>query len=294
MELKLSIIIPFYGKADKNMLDRCLASIRNQGMEAGEYEVIIADDEGKGLGGARNIGIRKAQGKYLLFVDADDYLFPDTLSQCMSLLASHHPDMLSFGFQPVSHSDETPKKHKRTENKVYPTGAAFMNQYNFMGSAWRHFFLREWLLSHRLAFPENAYHEDEAFTAKAYFYAGVTVITNLTVYAYYQHPHSILHRQEKAHRLKRIHDFRLILTSLREFLENASTASPLQKAALQRRIHFLTIDYILQLFHNQCSCSFIHQSIKELVQTKYLPLPAKRYSWKYSITRIIINLFSHL
>ncbi|WP_221659045.1 glycosyltransferase family A protein [Bacteroides salyersiae] len=294
MELKLSIIIPFYGEANKNMLDRCLISIHNQGMETEDYEVIIADDEGKGLGGARNIGIRKAQGKYLLFIDADDYLFPNTLLQCISLLTSHHPDILSFGYQQVSHSNETPKKNKKIENKVYPTGAAFMNKYNFMGSAWRHFFLKEWLLNHRLVFSENTYHEDEAFIAKAYFHAQTTIITNLIVYAYYQNPHSILHKQDNSYCLKRIHDFRLILTSLREFLESASTASLLQQNALQRRIHFLTIDYILQLYHNQCTYSSIRQNIKELVQMKYLPLPAKKYSWKYSITRIIINLFLHL
>lgn len=58
------------------MLERCIASIRNQGMETEDYEILIEDDNGKGLGGARNIGIGKARGEYLLFIDADDYLFP--------------------------------------------------------------------------------------------------------------------------------------------------------------------------------------------------------------------------
>ena len=76
----ISIIIPFYGTADPVLLQRCLDSIRRQGMEEGSYEIIVVDDNGKGLGGARNQGIRQATGTYLMFVDADDYLFPNHFS----------------------------------------------------------------------------------------------------------------------------------------------------------------------------------------------------------------------
>lgn len=295
MELKLSIIIPFYGTADQILLSRCLASIHDQGMDTSTYEVIVTDDEGKGLGGARNIGIRKARGKYLLFIDADDYLFPKTLSQCISLLASsYNPDILSFGHQQVSRSNETLKKKQNITYKVYTSGAAYMNRHNFLGSAWKHLFLKELLLSYNLTFPENVYHEDEAFIAKAYFHAGTTIVTNLIVYAYYQHPHSILHKKDNEYCLKRIHDFKLILTSLREYLKNEPSTSLLQQNALQRRIHFLTVDYIIQLYRNRCTYTTIHSNMKELIQQQYLPLPQKKYSWKYSIIRILINLFSRL
>lgn len=49
----ISIVIPFYGTADPVLLQRCLYSIRQQWMEEGSYEIIVADDNGKGLGGAR-------------------------------------------------------------------------------------------------------------------------------------------------------------------------------------------------------------------------------------------------
>ncbi|WP_320969602.1 MULTISPECIES: glycosyltransferase [Bacteroides] len=294
MKPLLSIIIPFYGTADKKMLERCIASIRNQGMETEDYEILIEDDNGKGLGGARNIGIGKARGEYLLFIDADDYLFPGMLAQCMVLL-TQHPDMISFGFQQVSHSNETVRSKEEATSKTYPTGAAFMNEHNFMGTAWRHLFLKEWLLKHQLVFPENAYHEDEAFVAKAYFHAGTTIITNLTVYAYYQCPHSILHKQDVTNRTQRIQNFRQILTDLKKYLkETAAEASPQQQRALQRRIHFLTIDYILQLIHNHYPLLGYPAALKELKKHQFLPLPNEKYSWKYSIARIPLNLFALL
>lgn len=99
----LSIIIPFYGTADKTLLERCLNSIRTQNISQEKYELIIADSNGKdlGAGAARNNGIRQANGEYLLFVDADDYLFPNSLLHCLTFLEKEHPDILSFKFQKV-------------------------------------------------------------------------------------------------------------------------------------------------------------------------------------------------
>ena len=68
----ISIIIPFYGTADPVLLQRCLDSIRRQGMEEGSYEIIVVDDENRTTGGARNNGMQQAHGEYLFFVDADD------------------------------------------------------------------------------------------------------------------------------------------------------------------------------------------------------------------------------
>jgi len=70
--------------------------------------------------------------------------------------------------------------------------------------------------------------------------------------------------------------------------------TPLQQKALQRRIHFLTIDYIQQLILNRRSLSFILSEIKKLAVDKYIPLPANKYSWKYTIAQTIINLLTHL
>ena len=46
----ISIIIPFYGTADPVLLQRCITSIREQGMEEGSYEIIVADDESQTRG----------------------------------------------------------------------------------------------------------------------------------------------------------------------------------------------------------------------------------------------------
>lgn len=94
-----SIIIPHYNNADD--LQRCLDSIPNRD----DVQVIVVDDNsdpekvnfdhfpglgrkntefifskgenGKGPGYARNVGIEKAEGKWIVFCDSDDYLLPE-------------------------------------------------------------------------------------------------------------------------------------------------------------------------------------------------------------------------
>ena len=129
---------------------------------------------------------------------------------------------------------------------------------------------------------------------RSFFYAQKTIITNWHIYAYFQHPQSITYQRDEEQGLKHVKDFYNILSYLRSFLETEYKVTPLQQKALQRRIHFLTIDYIQQLILNRRSLSFILSEIKKLAVDKYIPLPANKYSWKYTIAQTIINLLTHL
>lgn len=292
MNLQLSIIIPFFGKADKKLLDRCLASIHNQDIDKTAYEIIITDDDRKGVYAARNKGIAQARGEYIFFVDADDYLFPHTLSQCLSVVQEKKPDMLSFGFRHVA-ENELAKVDKQTYKETsYYSGADYMFHNNYFGTVWRYFIRRDLILRNKLTFSLRKHHQDEIFCAEAYFVAGPIIDLSLTVYAYSKQKNSLVHHRGLQQRQERISDFRNILTALQAFLKDHPDATELQKQALLRRMHFLTIDFLTQLFRNRCSSSQLKQQIENLAINKLLPLPIRNYNVKYILASSVVNLLT--
>lgn len=118
-----SCIIPVYN-TDKNMLQYCIQSIKNQSFT--DFEIIIVDDGSKpdiadycerlidnnfnmkvlhkqngGLADARNYGIKEASGEWLIHIDADDWIDCDLLENLEP--SCNHPgnDIVIFGFKAV-------------------------------------------------------------------------------------------------------------------------------------------------------------------------------------------------
>ena len=113
--MKYSVIIPCYNESEKDFR-RCLDSIKNQTLKP--YEVICIDDcspietpkiakeygfkyirhkENLNNGGARNTGIREAKGDYLVFINADDFILPETLEEIDKV--NKGQDLILIGFR---------------------------------------------------------------------------------------------------------------------------------------------------------------------------------------------------
>jgi GT2 family glycosyltransferase len=76
----ISIIIPIWGDKYKEFLPKAIASIESQTYK--DYEIIISD-QATDLPTARNQGIKKAKGEYILCLDADDQLHPEFLEKTL-------------------------------------------------------------------------------------------------------------------------------------------------------------------------------------------------------------------
>jgi glycosyltransferase involved in cell wall biosynthesis len=290
--IKLTIVIPFYGRADEKLLKRCLDSIGSQGLDEGCVELLLIDRRGepcKAPGELRNEGIDRARGEYLLFVDADDRLLPDGLKRCLELADRQHPDILSFAF--VTAGSRPPKRCGSVRN--YPTGADFMARNNIHGTVWHQLLRTEMIRRHEIRFSERRYHEDEGFVAKCYAHAGRVTITDIPVYEYNRRADSITHNSDAAERAKRTEDFMEELIALRDYrLLHARELPPMAHEALERRIHFLTIDFVRQLLRNRCSAAEAKRRIGILKTEGLLPLPDGRYSLKFNVARSVINMIA--
>lgn len=134
MQELISIIVPVY-KTEK-YLRRCINSIWNQDYLT--LEIILVDDgspdksgelcdelaklddrirvihkENGGLSSARNAGIEQAKGKYICFIDSDDYIEKDYVSTLYRLIDSNDAELAKINYIEVSVDDYTEKTPKK-------------------------------------------------------------------------------------------------------------------------------------------------------------------------------------
>ena len=121
-EILLSIVIPIYNK--EKYIEECVNSIVNngKGVDNSLIEVICVDDgstdsslkilnekamqygnviviakENGGVSSARNAGLDRASGKYIWFVDADDYILPNVFERLLPVLEGDH-EWITFDY----------------------------------------------------------------------------------------------------------------------------------------------------------------------------------------------------
>ena len=115
--VKVSVIVPVYNV--ENYIEKCLDSLLNQTLD--DIEIIVVNDgstdnsaniikekyvnkivylekENGGLSDARNFGLPHAKGKYIAFLDSDDYIEPTMYEKMYSVAEKEEADMVECDF----------------------------------------------------------------------------------------------------------------------------------------------------------------------------------------------------
>ena len=121
--VKLSIIIPYYQTYE--LTEKLLDSLMPQLTD--EVEIIIVDDgcneklldyycdydvnikvihqDNTGVSGARNCGLKEAQGKYIAFIDSDDMVMPNYAETLLYLIDTRDEDIITFNWLDINTND---------------------------------------------------------------------------------------------------------------------------------------------------------------------------------------------
>lgn len=217
--LLLSIIVPMF-KVEQ-YVEECIRSLYNQDIPQEEYEVICVDDcspdnsaaiverlqsefptlclihneRNKKLGGARNTGLRNAQGKYIWFVDSDDMLKPNCLKQLVDAMDAGQDDYIHFNltklypdghFAPEEHFDLAPIP--MTGADMYFCAALSWQQ---QVSACRKIYLTEFLRRNNLYFVEDTMYEDNDYSMRVAAAAKQCRHLDISPYLYRKNPESV-------------------------------------------------------------------------------------------------------
>lgn len=210
----ISVIVPIYN--GEKYLTRCIDSIRNQTYE--NIEIILVDDgssdnSGKicdeianedsrvivihkkngGLSSARNVGMQASTGKYIGFVDSDDWIAPEMYGYLMRLIKSSDSDIAQIECKFAREYSFETEKCKPIEEvfegkeilQYYMTTTTITGSY----SVCRCLFKKESISN--LHFREGKINEDIDFKYKALANCKRFVQSNLVKYFYFQSTGSI-------------------------------------------------------------------------------------------------------
>ena len=228
---KISVIVPVFRAS--GVIITCLESLLKQTLQS--LEIIFVDDHGdddsfdvlrkylqnndfqlvndyfvrdeicifltqtpcnSGPGEARNIGIEKATGEYIAFVDADDWVEAD-MFEILYANAQQYDAQLSCTNVIMDYNDGTsrilanPKVSNGTlsvAQKKYLLTHYISNFYSFI-------YQRSWLNAHNLRFPKGKSGEDSCFMACCYLSAERIAQNDCAMYHYIIYPDSISHRK---------------------------------------------------------------------------------------------------
>lgn len=303
----LSIVIPHYN-LPRHLLESCLRSITSQGLPDGSYEVIIVDDGSEttpswildtfakapvrlktirhgGLSEARNAGLDEAAGEYIMFVDSDDTLQPDSLKRVITTLQKEHPQILRYQFNICKNDNDTHignKKEYKTSEAT--SGAAYMAMNNLKGSACLYFFSKQLATKHNIRFISGIYHEDEDFTTRLHYHAKTVIDSNAIVYNYFTRRGSITTSSDKEANNKRIADHLTIIKELAAFGAAEIQQSVIQTKGLERKLSMLAVDLIIKMFRSGKKTEDVKRICDEELRPLGLyPLPNCNPTGKYRI-----------
>lgn len=242
MEIEISIIIPVYNVED--YLEECLESAYKVNLKK---EIIIVDDgspdqsyliinkykekypkitklirqQNGGLSFARNSGFNLAKGKYVYFLDSDDFIDPTKFENLYKAGEKNNLDIICGGRVHYKEGQiiNKPFKTKKIKNLEIISGIKYLEENLkeecYSVAIWTSIYKNEFLLKNKLSFLEGIVHEDVLFTPQVLYKANKVKFYDYDFYFYREREGSITKKKRSIENKK---SYILVINELLKFV----------------------------------------------------------------------------
>ena len=255
----------------------------------GKPIIRVIHQENGGLSAARNSGIEVAQGKYVMFVDSDDYIESNVLGELMAQVERERLDVLHFDYQDVrmnaagQYEVFQPYKfpHPVDKRADVVSGERYLAERMGYGCYACHFVINREVTG---SFMPGIHFEDTEWLPRMMLAAKRVSATTRIVYNYYQRQGSITKVQgDKTKIRKNIEDRLLIIGKYRHYIEQYPQCRWLKN--MQSRMTEGVLTSISREFYNERK-----GYIKQLKEMNVFPLSIADQGRTYKRRAMLINL----
>lgn len=218
-EVAVSVIIPIYNMGQ--YIENAITSIENQTLQ--KKEIIIIDDgstdlsssiiercaqnysnikilrqNNKGAGEARNLGIQKARGEYVCFLDADDFYVSNDVLEYLYKLAKEKDCYICGGTSYDYVDGKIRKNGMRKERRFFKDEYIQKEKYPGIAGYCAFIFQKKFLIENQIFFPIYRRGQDTPFFVKAIACAGKAYCSKKPIYVYRKQHKKVVFDEEKA------------------------------------------------------------------------------------------------
>jgi len=292
--IKVSVVIPVYNV--ERYFRQCLDSLKNQtlkeiefilvndcstdncGSICDEYAlndkrfVVIHNKTNIRQGLSRNKGIEIAQGEYIGFIDADDYIDTDYYEKLYNAAKLNKTD-ISKTEPIIFYSEERTTKRPQLNEKInngIKNGMPIFLLFSY--EHWTAIFKRELLIKNNIRYPDIRNAQDVVFLLRVTYYAKSISIISGTYYYYRQHPLSTVSIREKPY-------FNSFLQYFKLYLDFINTHD---MAKMHYDLVFLkAINSVKNRYQEMNGLSELHEFRREYVKSVFMIMNQYKYDPGY-------------
>lgn len=312
---RLSIVVPMYNA--ERFIRRCLESCLSQDMDVTSYEIIVIDDgstdfssaivkniatnhknvlyyyqRNQGQGAARNLGIAKAVGDYIAFVDADDYLIVNSISVVLNMAEAMSAD-IARSLMEVEDADGaiTSRVYKKCFLDSVFKGEEALLLLKDIGSVCGTLYLRNFLIKNHFLFMKGIKHEDVAFNYNVYPKANRFIFLNVMCYHYCYNVGSTDRTTDKEKKKMLMYSDLCIASLLKKMASEEQYTKELQRF-FSKTSNSILVSSLFSVL--RCSSYQWKDYIWGLGNLQLLPVKGCTRSWKTSLAIPFMNVFCFL